>query len=223
MLAGSPGPAWPQDPGQQRQRMVDEDLRGRNITDERVLTAMGRVPRHRFMDPSQARWAYSDFAQPIGHGQTISQPYVVALMTQALNLKPQERVLEIGTGSGYQAAVLAELVRTVYTIEIIEPLANEARDLLPKLGYNNVNVRHGDGYEGWPQHAPFDAILITAAAPEIPQPLIDQLRVGGRMVLPLENEAAQQLLLVRKQADGITRTIITGVRFVPMTGAVRNP
>ncbi|MCF8719589.1 protein-L-isoaspartate(D-aspartate) O-methyltransferase [Nitrospina gracilis Nb-211] len=202
--------------------MVNEHLRGRDISDPRVLEAMRRVPRHKFVLPSQEPFAYSDFALPIGHHQTISQPYVVALMTQALELKPGDRVLEIGTGSGYQAAVLSELVREVYTIEIVEPLANQARDRLQKLGYNNVSVRHGDGYKGWPEHAPFDAIVITAAAPEVPQPLIDQLKTGGRMVLPVEAGMAQELLLIRKRADGVIQEVMTGVRFVPMTGAVRN-
>lgn len=202
--------------------MVNEHLRGRDISDPRVLEAMRRVPRHKFVPPAQEPFAYSDFALPIGHHQTISQPYVVALMTQALELKPGDRVLEIGTGSGYQAAVLSELVREVYTIEIVEPLASQARDRLQKLGYNNVSVRHGDGYKGWPEHAPFDAIVITAAAPEVPQPLIDQLKTGGRMVLPVEAEVMQKLLLIRKHADGVIQEVITGVRFVPMTGAVRD-
>lgn len=201
--------------------MVNEDLRGRDITDPRVLEAMGRVPRHRFVDPPYERLAYSDFPLPIGEGQTISQPYIVALMTQVLELKPNERVLEIGTGSGYQAAVLAELVKQVYTIEIVEPLAREARDRLRELGYNNIEVRHGDGYRGWPEQAPFDAIILTAAAPRIPHTLIEQLRLGGRMVLPVEGKGFQELLLVKKEIDGITRQTITAVRFVPMTGGIR--
>ena len=201
--------------------MVNEDLRGRDITDPRVLEAMGRVPRHKFVDPGYENLAYSDFPLPIGEGQTISQPYIVALMTEVLELKPNERVLEIGTGSGYQAAVLAELVKEVYTIEIVESLAKEARDRLHELGYNNVEVRHGDGYRGWPKHAPFDAIILTAAAPRILQPLIDQLQVGGRMVLPVEGMMFQKLLLVTKEIDGISKQTVTGVRFVPMTGDVR--
>ncbi|MGP0565358.1 MULTISPECIES: protein-L-isoaspartate(D-aspartate) O-methyltransferase [unclassified Nitrospina] len=214
--------SWPDSFEQERRRMVSEDLRGRDITDPRVLEAMGRVPRHQFVPASRQPFAYSDFPLPIGHRQTISQPYVVALMTQALELKPGDRVLEIGTGSGYQAAVLSGLASEVYTIEIVEPLAREARDRLRKLGYNNVHTRHGDGYKGWPEHAPFDAIMITAAAPKVPEPLLDQLKVGGRMVLPVEAEVAQKLLLIRKDAGGISQEVITGVRFVPMTGAVRN-
>jgi len=201
--------------------MVNEDLRGRDITDPRVLEAMGRVPRHKFMDPGHENLAYADFPLPIGEGQTISQPYIVALMTEVLELKPNERVLEIGTGSGYQSAVLAELVKQVYTIEIVEPLARSARDRLHELGYNNVEVRHGDGYKGWSEHAPFDAIILTAAAPRIPQTLIDQLRMGGRMVLPMEGALLQKLLLVTKEIDGIHKQTVTGVRFVPMTGDVR--
>jgi len=173
------------------------------------------------MDPGHENLAYADFPLPIGEGQTISQPYIVALMTEVLELKPNERVLEIGTGSGYQSAVLAELVKQVYTIEIVEPLARSARDRLHELGYNNVEVRHGDGYKGWSEHAPFDAIILTAAAPRIPQTLIDQLRMGGRMVLPMEGALLQKLLLVTKEIDGIHKQTVTGVRFVPMTGDVR--
>ena len=201
--------------------MVDVDLRGRDITDPKVLAAMLKVPRHEFVTEQHQGLAYADFPLPIGKDQTISQPYIVALMTQSALLKPGDRVLEIGTGSGYQAAVLAEMVQKVYTIEIIETLANDARKDLQRLGYANVKVKHGDGYQGWPEFAPFDAILLTAAAPEIPQPLIDQLKEGGRMILPLEGMFFQNLIRVTKRKDGLQREEITGVRFVPMTGEVR--
>jgi protein-L-isoaspartate(D-aspartate) O-methyltransferase len=177
------------------------------------------VPRHRFVPPAQAPLAYENRPLPIGEGQTISQPFVVALMTGLLDPAPDDIVLEVGTGSGYQAAVLAEIVRTVHTIEIVEPLGMRARQRLQELGYQNVEVRIGDGYRGWPEAAPFDAIVVTAAAPEIPQPLVDQLKPGGRMVIPVGRAGgAQQLLVVDKRPDGaitITRTL--PVRFVPFT------
>ncbi len=201
--------------------MVDVDLRGRDIKDPNVLAVMLKVPRHEFVTGSYKNRAYADFPLPIGKDQTISQPYIVALMTQSARLQPEDRVLEIGTGSGYQAAVLAELVKEVYTIEIIEALANDARSDLKRLGYENVKVKHGDGYQGWEEFAPFDAILLTAAAPEIPQPLIDQLKEGGRMVLPLEGMLFQDLVRITKEKGGLKREKITGVRFVPMTGEVR--
>ncbi len=205
----------------ERQRMVEVDLRGRDITDPKVLAAMLKVPRHEFVTEQYQGLAYADFPLPIGKDQTISQPYIVALMTQSALLKPGDRVLEIGTGSGYQAAVLAEMVQEVYTIEIIEALANDARKDLQRLAYANVKVLHGDGYQGWPEFAPFDAILLTAAAPEIPQPLIDQLKEGGRMILPLEGMFFQNLIRITKHKDELRREEITGVRFVPMTGEVR--
>jgi protein-L-isoaspartate(D-aspartate) O-methyltransferase len=205
----------------ERKRMVDIDLRGRDIQDPNVLAAMLKVPRHEFVTENNKNKAYADFPLPIGKDQTISQPYIVALMTQSAGLQPGDRVLEIGTGSGYQAAVLSELVKEVYTIEIIEVLANDARSDLERLGYNNVKVKHGDGYQGWEEFAPFDAILLTAAAPEIPQPLIDQLKEGGRMVLPLEGMLFQDLIRITKEKDQLKREQITGVRFVPMTGEVR--
>lgn len=201
--------------------MVDVDLRGRDITDPKVLAAMLKVPRHEFVTESSKSLAYADFPLPIGEDQTISQPYIVALMTQSALLKPGDRVLEIGTGSGYQAAVLAEIVQEVYTIEIIKILADDARMDLQRLGYANVKVKHGDGYLGWPEFAPFDAILLTAAAPEIPQPLIDQLKEGGHMILPLEGLFFQNLIRITKYKDELRREEITGVRFVPMTGEVR--
>lgn len=201
--------------------MVDVDLRGRDIIDANVLAAMLKVERHEFVPTKLQEHAYGDFPLPIGKDQTISQPYIVALMTQSAQLKPGDRVLEIGTGSGYQAAVLAEIAQKVYTIEIVESLAHDARDRLRRLGYDHVTVRYGDGYKGWSEFAPFDAILLTAATPEIPQPLIDQLKVGGRMILPLEGMVFQSLVRITKEKDGLKREEITGVRFVPMTGEVR--
>lgn len=201
--------------------MVEVDLRGRDIVDPNVLAAMLKVPRHEFVTRSYKELAYADSPLPIGKAQTISQPYIVALMTQSARLQPGDRVLEIGTGSGYQAAVLSELVKEVYTIEIVEVLANDARSDLERLGYENVKVKHGDGYKGWQEFAPFDAILLTAATPEIPQPLIDQLKEGGSMVLPLEGMLFQDLVRITKIKGQLKREEITGVRFVPMTGEVR--
>jgi len=201
--------------------MVDVDLRGRDIVDLRVLNAMLKVPRHEFVTEEYRNQAYADYPLPIGNNQTISQPYIVALMTQSARLQPEDRVLEIGTGSGYQAAVLAELVKEVYTIEIVEDLANNSRSELERLGYDNVKVKHGDGYQGWEEFAPFDAILLAAAAPKIPQPLIDQLKEGGRIILPLGGKLLQKLIRITKIKDELKREKITGVRFVPMTGEVR--
>ena len=201
--------------------MVEVDLRGRDIVDPNVLTALLNVPRHEFVLRSYKELAYADLPLPIGKAQTISQPYIVALMTQSARLQPGDRVLEIGTGSGYQAAVLSGLVKEVYTIEIVEVLANDARSDLKRLGYENVKVKHGDGYKGWEEFAPFDAILLTAATPEIPQPLIDQLKEGGTMVLPLEGMLFQDLVRITKIEGQLKREEITGVRFVPMTGEVR--
>ncbi|MDH5789308.1 MAG: protein-L-isoaspartate(D-aspartate) O-methyltransferase [Nitrospinota bacterium] len=205
----------------ERKRMVDVDLRGRDIVDLRVLNAMLKVPRHEFVTEDYRNQAYADYPLPIGNNQTISQPYIVALMTQSAHLHPEDRVLEIGTGSGYQAAVLSELVKEVYTIEIVEALALDARSELERLGYENVKVKHGDGYQGWEEFAPFDAILLTAAAPKIPQPLIDQLNEGGRIILPLGGKLVQTLIRITKIKDELKREEITGVRFVPMTGEVR--
>ena len=187
--------------------------------DPRVKDAIARVPRHLFVPPAQQPYAYENRPLPIGHEQTISQPYIVALMTDLLKLGKQDRVLEIGTGSGYQAAVLAELVRLVYTIEIVEPLATEARERLKRLGYRNVEVRTGDGYKGWEERAPFDAIMVTAGADEIPPPLLRQLKPGGRMVIPVGPAGSiQSLTLIEKQADGSIRSNqVIPVRFVPLT------
>lgn len=201
----------------QRERMVVEQLAGRDIVEPRVLSAMRRVPRHLFVPESSRKYAYTDQPLPIGEGQTISQPYIVAYMTQALKLERGDRVLEIGTGSGYQAAVLAELVDEVYTIEIIPTLAQQARKRLIELGYSKVQVRTGDGYLGWPEAAPFDAIVVTAAPDHIPPPLVEQLAEGGRLVLPL-GEGYQELVRVVKEKGKIRQERLLPVRFVPMTG-----
>ncbi len=185
-----------------------------------VMKVMGRVPRHEFVPSAQKRFAYENRPLPIGHGQTISQPYIVALMTDLLKVTADSRVLEVGTGSGYQAAILAELVDSVYTIEIIKPLAEQARERLQRLAYNNVHVRTGDGYYGWTEHMPFDVIIVTAAASHVPPPLIEQLKPGGRMVIPVGSRfMTQELLLISKQQDGklVTRQILP-VMFVPLTG-----
>jgi protein-L-isoaspartate(D-aspartate) O-methyltransferase len=203
--------------------MVREQLEGRDITDRRVLAAMAQVPRQAFVPAAAQTEAYSDEPLPIGKGQTISQPYIVALMTQILAPRAQDRVLEIGTGSGYQAAVLSELAQDVYTIEIDPALATEARQRLADLGYRNVQVRTGDGFYGWPDAAPFDSIIVTAAAPRIPEQLVEQLREGGRLVMPLGGGATQQLVVGIKKDGRIRPEPIGTVLFVPMTGAVRKP
>jgi protein-L-isoaspartate(D-aspartate) O-methyltransferase len=187
--------------------------------DPRVMQAMARIPRHEFVPESAKRYAYENRPLPIGHGQTISQPYIVAIMTDLLELDPDDKVLEIGTGSAYQAAVLAELVPQVYSIEIIGDLARRARDVLDRLGYTQVETRIGDGYYGWQEQAPFDAILVTAAADHIPPPLIKQLKPGGRMLIPVGSRfMTQQLVLVNKGDEGITTRLVLPVRFVPLTG-----
>jgi len=187
----------------------------RGIRDPRVLEALRKVPRHRFVSAEMQRFAYEDTALPIGLGQTISQPYVVAFMTEALELKPQDHVLEIGTGSGYQAAVLSLLAREVYSMEIVEQLGREAEARLKQMGYANVRVRIGDGYRGWPEAAPFDAIIVTAAPPEVPPALVAQLRPGGRMVVPVGHDV-QNLIRLRRTAKGLEREGLLPVRFVPM-------
>jgi protein-L-isoaspartate(D-aspartate) O-methyltransferase len=219
--------AAPDQHSAQRARMVAEivamarengSATGRSRLSEAVMTVMARVPRHRFVPSLQRVFAYENRALPIGEGQTISQPFLVALMTDLLDPKPGDTVLEVGTGSGYQAAVLAELVAKVYTIEIVEPLGRRSMQLLNELGYRNVEVRIGDGYNGWPEAAPFDSIVVTAASAEIPKPLIDQLKRGGRMVIPGGSPDSQYLLLVEKRPDGSTTTRRTlPVRFVPFT------
>jgi len=201
-----------------RRRMVERHLRDRDITDKRVLEVMGRIERHRFVPAESRNVAYADHPLLIGHDQTISQPYIVALMTQLARPKPESRVLDIGTGSGYQAAVLAELCKEVYSIEILKPLADSARKLLKELGYKNIKVRCGDGYRGWPEQAPFDVIIVAAAPERVPQPLVDQLAPGGRLVIPV-GRFYQQLILIERRKDGtLHRRSIAGVRFVPMTG-----
>ncbi len=208
-----------------RQHMVKTTIRDRGIADSRVLSAMQTVPRHRFVPDKLLSAAYADRPLPIGEGQTISQPYVVALMTEILDLDPDQRVLEIGTGSGYQAAVLAEVVDKVYTIEIKQKLYEKSSSILKSLGYNKVMTRHSDGYFGWPEKAPFDAIMITAAIDHVPPPLLKQLKDGGRLTLPLGNPFSyQNLVLVTKKGQDLIVKQITGVLFVPMTGhALKKP
>ncbi len=205
-----------------RREMVETQLRPRGIRNEKVLAAMGKVPRHEFVPSVLRGFAYLDRPLPIGHGQTISQPFIVAFMTQALEPAPADKVLEIGTGSGYQAAVLAELAAKVYTIEIVEPLGERARADLARLGYRNVQVRIGDGYEGWAEHAPFDAIIVTCSPAKVPQPLVDQLRDGGRMIIPVGEEGGvQELVLLEKRGGRVVQRAVMPVRFVPMTGKAR--
>src|SRR5881275_2174604 len=201
----------------QRQRMVEQQLKTHGIKDERVLTAMAKVPREEFVPADTRIEAYEDGPLPIGYDQTISQPYIVAFMTEQLRPTPSDRVLEIGTGSGYQAAILAELMADVYSIEIIEPLAKNAEATLQRLGYKNVHVKAGDGYSGWLEHAPFDAIIVTCAPDHVPQQLTDQLKDGGRMVIPVGERFAQQLYLLEKQNGRLRESAVLPVRFVPMT------
>ena len=206
-----------------RQNMVREQLAtpGRDLTNARVLEVMGQIPRHEFMPEAQRPLAYEDRALPIGFGQTISQPFIVAFMTEQLNPQPTDKVLEIGTGSGYQAAVLSLLVREVYTSEIVEPLAKRAEADLKRLGFTNVFVRAGDGYKGWPEAAPFDAVIVTCAPDKVPQPLIEQLKDGGRMIIPVGLEDNQELILLRRQGNKLERRAVLPVRFVPMTGKMQ--
>lgn len=205
-----------------RERMVRTQIENRGIKAPAVLEAMRKVERHQFVPESYASRAYGDHPLPIGEGQTISQPYIVALMTEVLNLKESDKVLEIGTGSGYQAAILGELCDSIYTIEIVEVLGKRAANLLNTLGYENIEVKVGDGYKGWPEHAPFDAIIVTCSPTQIPQPLQDQLAEGGRMVIPVGKRDAQKLVLLTKQEGKLQQQHIIPVRFVPMvdsTGA----
>jgi len=203
-----------------RAKMVEAQIAARGVRDPRVLAAMRKVPRHLFVESTARGEAYEDRPVPIGNNQTISQPYIVALMTELLELPPHARVLEIGTGSGYQSAVLGEIAAEVYSIEILPDLARAAADKLKELGYTNVEVRAGDGYRGWAEHAPFDGIIVTAAPEKIPQPLIDQLAVGGRMVIPVGG-FFQELKVFTKEKDGrITEKDMIPVRFVPMTGEI---
>ena len=200
-----------------RQHMVEIQIKGRRITDARVTEVMSSVPRHEFVPEDYRGHAYEDHPLPIGYGQTISQPYIVAFMTEQLRPRPTDRVLEIGTGSGYQAAVLSKLVAEVYTIEIVKPLAQRAEMDLRRLNYSNVKVKAGDGYKGWPEHAPFDAIIVTAAPDHVPQPLIDQLKEGGRMIIPVGGREMQQLYLLEKHAGKLTQHAVLPVNFVPLT------
>ena len=203
-----------------RQRLIDH-LRAQGIRSETVLDAMSKVPRHRFVTAAHLQVAYQDRALALAHGQTISQPFVVAYMTGAAALKPDARILEIGTGSGYQAAVLAQIAKAVYSVEIIPALADSAERLLEALGYDNVRIKSGNGYAGWVEHAPFDAIVVTAAPQQIPQALIDQLAVGGKMVIPV-GAGTQDLMSITKTESGLIEKRMIGVRFVPMTGHPEN-
>jgi protein-L-isoaspartate(D-aspartate) O-methyltransferase len=200
----------------QRQRMLEQHLKPRGIKNERVLAAMAKVPREEFIPVDVRADAYEDGPLPIGYEQTISQPYIVAFMTEQLRPKPSDRVLEIGSGSGYQAAILAELVADVYTIEIVEPLAKSAEATLERLGYKNVHIKVGDGYKGWPEEAPFDAIIVTCAPEKVPQPLVDQLKDGRCMVIPVGERFAQQLYLLEKKNGELKESATLPVRFVPM-------
>jgi protein-L-isoaspartate(D-aspartate) O-methyltransferase len=202
-----------------RARMVQSQIRARGVRDEAVLNAMETVPRHLFVPADLLAVAHGDHPLPIGHGQTISQPYIVAWMTELLGLSPGARVLEIGTGSGYQAAILGQMDMEVYTIEIVEPLAAQATERLSGMGYEKITVRHADGYYGWEEYAPFDAIIVTCAPDHIPQPLVQQLADGGRMVLPVGAPGGyQSLWVVEKQGDQVKTTEMGGVMFVPLTG-----
>ena len=203
---------------ERRRLMIEEQIRQRGVTDPRVIAAMEKVPRERFVPAEQMSRAYDDGPLPIGEGQTISQPYIVAYMTEVLNVSPQHRVLEIGTGSGYQAAILAELVRDVYSIEIVPALARRAADTLKALGYQNVRVRDGDGYAGWPDEAPFDRIIVTAAPEQIPKPLLDQLADNGRLIAPVGAQSQTQwITVVDKGKTGLTERRTIPVQFVPFT------
>ena len=206
-----------QDFESRRLRMVDEQLAARDIRNARVLEAMRAVPRHEFVPPNLRASAYEDRPLPIGHDQTISQPYIVALITQELQPKPTDKVLEIGTGSGYQAAVLAKLTRAVYSVEIVEPLGKRAAADLERLGFKNVHTRVGDGYAGWPEEAPFDAVIVTCAPDKIPPALVEQLKDGGRMVIPVGNEFDQDLHIMVKRGRKMETRDKVPVRFVPMT------
>lgn len=208
----------PSDFAAQRQLMVQQQLVARGINNEGVLAAMGKVPREEFVPLELRSETYEDGPLPIGHGQTISQPYIVAFMTQQLRPQTSDRVLEIGTGSGYQAAILAELVKEVYSVEIVEPLAKGAEATLARLGYKNIHLKVGDGYKGWPEEAPFDAIIVTCAPDKVPQPLVDQLKDDGRMVIPVGERFAQELYLLEKKNGQLKESVTLPVRFVPMAG-----
>lgn len=203
-----------------RAAMVEQQIKARGISDPATLEAMRTVPRHEFVPAQLRAKVYEDYPLPIGHGQTISQPYIVAFMTETIRPQPGERILEVGAGSGYQAAILAHMGADVFTVEIVEPLAAMARENLERLGFKNARVLHGDGYRGWPEHAPFDAIIVTCAPDRIPPDLVAQLRDGGRMIIPVGGGFSQELVLLRKQGDRVEKETILPVRFVPMTGEV---
>ena len=205
-----------QDFEKQRERMVSVQIKARGITDENVLKAMKKIERHRFVGQQYRRHAYEDYPLPIGEGQTISQPYIVALMTQVLNLDDTRKVLEIGSGSGYQTAVLAEICHSVYTIEVIDTLGKKAAKLLADMGYGNIKVKVGDGYQGWEKYSPFDAIIVTCAPTHVPQALKEQLAEGGRMIIPVGEQLAQELVLLTKQKGELMKKAVIPVRFVPM-------
>ncbi len=209
---------------EERRRLVQTGITGQGITDTDVIEAMQNVPRHRFVPEAHQRNAYQNNPLPIGHGQTISQPYIVALMAELLEIKPGDKVLEIGTGSGYHAAVLSELTPHIYSIEIVEPLGRQATELYRELGYNTIRTQTGDGYHGWEEHAPFDKIIVTAAAGHVPPPLIEQLKPGGIITIPVGSPYQTQILMrVHKTEEGGIRTErVLPVRFVPMTGAAQN-
>jgi protein-L-isoaspartate(D-aspartate) O-methyltransferase len=206
----------------QRNAMVEQQMEARGVSDPATLAAMRAVPRHEFLPLRLREEAYGDYPLPIGHGQTISQPYIVAFMTEAIRPQPGEKILEIGAGSGYQAAVLAQMGADVYTIEIVEPLAEMARQTLERLGYRNAHVKHGDGYRGWPEHAPFDAVIVTCAPDKIPPDLVAQLKDGGRMIIPVGGGMEQELVLLRKEGGKIEKQSVLPVRFVPMTGEAQS-
>jgi len=203
-----------------RDEMVKRQIISRGVKDSLVINAMNTVPRHLFVPKSEVKFAYRDEPRPIGYKQTISQPYIVAFMTEQLKIKPGDNVLEIGTGSGYQAGILGQIVDSVYTIEIIAELAEQAKEIIKSLAYDNIVVRYGDGYNGWEEKAPFDAIIVTAAPPTIPPALLEQLKIGGRMVLPV-GEYVQELVVVSKTKSGLSMENVLPVRFVPMTGKIQ--
>ncbi len=219
--AQTPKPGEAPDWAALRQSMVAEQIEARGIENSRVLAAMNNVPRHEFVPLARRHQAYNDRPLPIGEGQTISQPYIVAFMAEVADLGPDSKVLEIGTGSGYGAAVLAQVAKEVYTIEILEPLAKRADETLKRLGYTNIRVKHGDGYRGWPDQAPFDAIVVTAAPPYVPEPLKQQLKVGGHLVIPVGKKFQDMRVLTRTE-DGFAENSVLDVRFVPMTGEVQD-
>ena len=207
----------------ERERMVQEQVVQRGVRDARVVAAMRKVPREAFVPWPLRNLSYTDRPLPIGYDQTISQPFIVAFMSEKLQLKPTDRVLEIGTGSGYQAAILGELAAEVYTIEIVEPLGKSAAAILQRLGYKNVQVKIGDGYKGWPEHAPFDAVIVTCAPEHVPQPLIDQTKEGGRIIIPVGSRSDQKLYLLEKKDGQLRQEAILPVLFVPMTGETKEP